>query len=103
MNNVGLLITFILTLGTAWLALARFSNRPGNNWPLLYYFALVAYLNTYDLVLTAPVVYVAVVCALLLRFEFMNARIVFFVRIVEVCALLHIGYSLFLVLQKAAR
>jgi hypothetical protein len=44
-----------------------------------------------------------VVCALLLRFEFLNERIVFFVRIVEVGALINIGYNLFSALLRALR
>jgi hypothetical protein len=103
MNNIGLLLTFILILGTVWLAIARFQTKPDTSWPLVYYFTLVVYLNTYDLVLNPNVVYVAVVCALLLRFEFMNSRIVFFVRIIEVGALVNIGYSLAVALLKALR
>ena len=103
MNNFGLLITFILTLATAWLAFARFQIKPDNNWPLVYYFALVGYLNAYDLVLNGNIVYVAVICALLLRFEFMNERVVFFVRIIEVAALANVGYRLFSYLLKAFR
>lgn len=101
MQNIGLLLSFILALATVWLALTRFRVQLDNNWPLLYYFVLVGYLNAYDLVLNAYVVYVAVVCALLLRFEFMNERIVFFFRIVEVAALAQIGYCLAIAVQKA--
>lgn len=101
MNNLGLLLSFVLALSTVWLAFARFQTKPDTNWPLLYYFALVGYLNAYDLVLNANVVYLAVVCALLLRFEFMNARVIFFVRIIEVGALINIGYSLLIAVQKA--
>jgi hypothetical protein len=103
MNNLGLLLSFILAVSTVWLALARFQTKPDNNWPLLYYFTLVGYLNAYELILNAYVVYVAVVCALLLRFEFMNARVVFFVRLVEMGALVNIGYYLFGAVMKALR
>ena len=103
MNNLGLLLSFILAVSTAWLAYARFQTKPDNSWPLLYYFVLVGYLNAYDLVLNPNVVYVAVVCALLLRFEFMNARVVYFVRIIELGTLVNIGYSLVGAVQKALR
>lgn len=103
MNNLGLLLSFILALSTVWLAFTRFQIKPDNNWPLLYYFVLVGYLNAYDLVLNPQVVYLAVICALLLRFEFMNERLIFFVRILEVGALAHIGYCLFGAVQKALR
>jgi hypothetical protein len=101
MHNLGLLLSFLLTLATAWLAFIRFQTKPDNSWPLLYYFALVGYLNTYDLVLNPYVVYVAVVCALLLRFEFMNDRIIFLVRIIEVGSLMYIGYCLIGAVQKS--
>ncbi len=94
MGNIGLLFTFILTAATAWIGFSRFRMRLDNSWPLFYYLGLVIYLNTYDFVLNPYVVYVAVVCALLLRFEFMNERLVFFVRIIEVSALTHIGYRM---------
>ena len=103
MDNPGLLFSFLLTVATAWLALARYQTRADNGWPLAYYLALVVYLNAYDLVLNPYVVYVAVVCALMLRFEFMNARIVLFVRVIEVGALIHIGYCLIGAVQKALR
>ena len=103
MNNIGLLLSFVLLLGTVWLAIARFQTRPDTSWPLVYYFTLVVYLNSYELVLNPNVVYVAVVCALLLRFEFLNARVVFFVRIIEFGTLVHIGYSLGAALMKAVR
>ncbi|HEY3443821.1 MAG TPA: hypothetical protein VGK29_23900 [Paludibaculum sp.] len=103
MNNIGLLLSFVLAVSTAWLALARFQTKPDNNWPLVYYFVLVGYLNAYDLVLNPNVVYVAVICALLLRFEFMNERVVFFVRLVEVATLINIGYSLIGVILRAMR
>ena len=103
MNNLGLLLSFILAVSTVCLAFARFRIKPDNNWPLLYYFGLVGFLNTYDLVLNPNAVYVAVVCALLLRFEFMNARVIFVVRLVEVASLVNIGYCLFGVVQKSLR
>ncbi|QOY89969.1 hypothetical protein [Paludibaculum fermentans] len=75
--------------------------RLENSWPLLFYLMLVLYLNSYELVLNPYVVYVAVVCALFIRFEFMNERVVFFVRVLEVGALAHIGYRLLITLLKA--
>lgn len=101
MGNIGLLATFTLLMGATWIGLSRFSMRLENSWPLLYYLALVMYLNSYELVLNPYVVYVAVVCALFVRFEFMNERVVFFIRVVEVAALAQIGYTLLMVLLKA--
>lgn len=103
MGNIGLLATFGLTAGTVWLVLMRFRIRPDNSWPLLYYFCAVVYLNSFDLVLNPYVVYVAVICALLLRFEFMNERLVFLVRLIEVASLAHMGWRLFGALLKELR
>jgi len=94
MGNIGLLVTIILTAATGWIAFSRFRMRLDNSWPLFYYLGLVMYLNAYDMVLNPYVVYVAVVCALLIRFEFMNERLVFFVRIIEVACLAHIGWRM---------
>jgi hypothetical protein len=90
MGNIGLLATFGLAMASIWIGINRFSMRLENNWPLLYYLGLVVYLNKYDMVLNPYVVYVAVVCGLFVRFEFMNERVVFFVRIIEVASLVHI-------------
>lgn len=95
MSNIGFLFTVGLLAGTLWLAVTRLRLRLDNNWPLVYYFAAVVYLNTYPLVVNPYVVYVAVICALLLRFEFLSERLVALVRIIEVIALVHIGWSLF--------
>lgn len=101
MGNIGLLATFGLLMGATWIGLSRFSMRLENSWPLLFYLMLVLYLNSYDQVLNPYVVYVAVVCALFVRFEFMNERVVFFTRVIEVAALAHIGYRLLATLLKA--
>jgi len=101
MSNIGILFTFSLLMGTIWLGLSRFQMRLESSWPLVYYLFLVIYLNQHELVLNPYVVYVAVICALFVRFEFMNERVIFFVRILEVAALAHIGYCLLTVLLKA--
>lgn len=94
MGNIGLLFSFLLLVGTAWLAIMRFRMRPDNSWPLTYYLCLVLFLNSYELVLNPYVVYVSVICALLLRFEFLNERLIFLVRIVEVSCLAFLGWQL---------
>jgi len=103
MSNIGFLFTVGLLAGGVWLAATRLRMRLENNWPLVFYFAAVVYLNTYPLVLSPYVVYVAVICALLLRFEFMNERLVALVRIIEVVALAHISWSLFIALWNDLR
>lgn len=101
MGNIALLATFGLTVSTVWLAIMRPRMRLDNSWPLFYYLGLVVYQNGLELVLNPYVVYVAVICALLLRFEFMNERVVFFVRILELGALAHIAWRLVSAMMKA--
>jgi len=101
MGNIALLATFGLALATVWMAIMRSRMRIDNSWPLFYYLGLTFYLNTVDLVLDPYVVYVAVVCALLLRFEFMNERVVLLVRFLELCAMGLIGWRLFSAVMKA--
>lgn len=103
MSNIGFLFTVGLLAGTVWLGVSRLRLRLDNNWPLVYYFAAVVFLNSYPLVLNPYVVYVAVICALLLRFEFMNERLIALVRIIEVVALVHIGWLLFGTLWRDLR
>jgi len=101
MGNVGLLLSFLLLCGTMWIASARFRMRTDSNWPLVYYTVLVSYLNSYDLVLLPWVVYAGALSAIFQRFEFLNERFVFGLRLLEVCALAHVGLCLARVLQKA--
>jgi hypothetical protein len=72
-----------------------------NSWPLFLYLLMVVYSNSYDQVLNPYVLYVSVVCALLLRFEFLNERLVFFVRWVEVICLGWVAYTMFKLLTAA--
>lgn len=95
LSNVGLLLSFALAVATIWLAVNRFNLKLENNWPLVYYGLLVLFSNLYPMVINAYVLYVSVICGLLLRFEFLNERIVFFFRIVEMLCFGVIGWQLF--------
>jgi hypothetical protein len=103
MSNIGFLFTVGLFGGTLWLAVSRLRMRVDNNWPLVYYFGAVVYLNLYPLTVNPYVAYVAVICALLLRFEFMSERLIALVRIIEITALVHVGWTLFGVLARELR
>lgn len=103
MSNIGFLFTVGLFGGSLWLALTRFRLRLDNNWPLVYYFAAVVYINLYPLTVNPYVVYVAVICALLLRFEFMSDRLIAMVRIIEIIALVHVAWTLLQLLMRELR
>jgi hypothetical protein len=94
-SNAGLLLMFALAVATLWLASNRFSLKLDNNWPLVYYALLVLFSNLYPRTLNAQVLYAAVICGLMLRFEFLNERIVYFFRILEMACFGVIGWRLF--------
>lgn len=84
-------ITFIMMVATAGVIWIRFRKPVENNWPLFYYLAVVVYLKAFDGALEPMVVYVGMVVALLLRFEFLGG---FILKVVKVADLLILGYFL---------
>ena len=100
LGNTGLVATFALLMGASWIAFMRFRTKPDTSWPLIFYLVLVVYSNQYGQAIPPIVLYVSVVCGLLLRFEFLNERLIFFVKIIEVACLIVIGYVLLLLLMK---
>ena len=99
-GNTGLIATFALLMGSTWIAFMRFRTKPDTSWPLVFYLVLVIYSNQFGQVIPPYVLYVSVVCGLLLRFEFLNERLIFFVKIIEVCCLVIIAYTLLKLLAK---
>lgn len=63
---------FIMLVFTAWLIGARFKIRADSNWPFIYYAVLVVFHQAMPGILSPLPIYIAVVCALFLRFEFMS-------------------------------
>lgn len=98
--NLSLLLTFALTVGTLWLGVNRANMSLQSNWPLLYYTLLLVLANWHPGVLEPKVVYVAVIAALLLRFEFMNRRFIAFVKTAEIACFGLIGWRLFVQLLR---
>ncbi len=86
------IIVFIVTL---WLLIARPSLRHENNWPLIYYLGLVAYVRTFGSFIEPYVVYTAVVFAMLIRFEFLSTGFVKFFRLIESLCLLYVLWRCF--------
>ena len=93
-SGIGMLLGFALAVATLWLATNRWSIKLDSNWPLVYYFLLVVFANTYANIINPYVLYLAVVCGLFLRFEFLNDRIILFIRLIEIICFVHIGYVL---------
>ena len=84
----------VVMLFTLWLIGARFAIAPQSNWPLIYYLVLVVFhLASYNLFSPFPI-YLAVVCALFLRFEFLSKGFRTLFRGVEFAALVYIFITL---------
>lgn len=85
-------LTMVLMGLTAWLGAARFKSKLESNWPLFYYLALVGYLKRFDGSFDPLMVYVGVVSALFLRFEFMGGWFLRLVQTVELFILAYVVY-----------
>lgn len=93
--NAATLLLIALLLGALWLTFSRFRYRADLNWPLVYYFALVAWHVAHPLMMNEYLVYAAVVSALFLRFEFMNERFALLFKIVETVCLVALAWRFF--------
>jgi hypothetical protein len=90
------IITTAIMLGlTLWLLIGRFRIRKDSNWPLFYYFALVAYHQAFPGELNSYAIYAAVIAALFYRFEFVGGWLGHLLRAVEMGVLLYLSYRFF--------
>ncbi len=85
--------TAIVAALTVWMLVARYRGMIESNWPLLYYFGVVTYSWNYPGVLDSAWVYGGVVCALLLRFEFMGGVFLKIIRFIDFLVLLYVLYA----------
>jgi hypothetical protein len=92
--NAGSILKTALLAGTVFVAMSRFRGKLDSNVPLFYYLALVAYGSANPNRINPYVLYVSVVAGLLLRFEFMNEKVMWVVRIFEVTCLAYVGMRL---------
>jgi hypothetical protein len=89
-------VTTAVMLGlTLWLVIGRFKVRGDSNWPLYYWAALIAYHQGFQGHLNQYALYAGVICALLIRFEFVGGWFRILLRGVELGVLLHVVYQLF--------
>ena len=68
---------------TCWLLVQRGRMPVESNWPLLFYLGMVFYQKTAGRFLEADFVYAGVVCAMMIRFEFMSKGFVKVFRFIE--------------------
>ncbi len=84
------LTTVLLGSITVYILMVRWRSRPDTNWPLFYYIGLFAYTKSFDMVIEPLVLYLAVVCGLLIRFEYLSGWILTFIKVVETLCLIYV-------------
>ena len=67
-----------------WLLIGRLRGKADSTWPLVFYAALVAFHQAFPGQLVSYPIFIGVVTALLLRFEFTGDRIGAMLRAVEI-------------------
>ena len=82
--------TLSLLCLTVWVLWTRYRTQLENNWPLFYYIALVAYTKKFEESISPNWVFVCVVMALLLRFEFLGGKVLQLVKLIETIGLLYV-------------
>ena len=75
---------------TCWLFAVRGRMPSESNWPLVFYLALVFYQKTSGQFLEANFIYAGVVCAMMIRFEFMSQGFVKVFRFIEAICLIYV-------------
>lgn len=90
MSQISIVNAFIMLIFTGWLIGARFKLRNDSNWPFVYYALLVVFHQALPGVLSSLPIYIAVVCALFLRFEFMSKGFLVLFRLTEAGGLAYI-------------
>jgi len=75
---------------TAWLFTMRSRIVTESNWPLVYYLGMVFYQKTGGRFLEANFLYTGVICAMMIRFEFMSPKVVKIFRFIEAICLIYI-------------
>ena len=82
-----------------WVLVSRFSGRLDPSWQLLVWALVLVFSNVYEGIMLPTTVYAGVICALLLRFEFMGGWVLKVVRFIEAVAILLLLWQLFVVVR----
>jgi hypothetical protein len=75
---------------TGWLFSVRGKLAAEDNWPLIYYLGMVFYQKTVGSFLEANFIYGGVVCAMMIRFEFMSQTFFKIFRFIEGVCLIYV-------------
>ena len=92
MDNVYMLGTLCVIVAALFLVIFRYTGKLDSNFPLVFNLMIGAHMVTFEQGLRPLWVYVALVCALFLRFEFLNRAFARLVRTVETIALAYVVY-----------
>ena len=98
--SAGNVTTGVMVILTVWTVVSRFRFRPDANWPMVYYLFVVIYHQMSPGRLNPWVIYIGVVSALLLRFEFLGGALLKLLRALEVLVLLALTWSFFTLVSK---
>ncbi len=93
LTDVGVLAMAMMAI-TIWLMYLRPKMPAESNWPLLYFIALVVYQKTYLDTMNPYPIFAGIVCAAMIRFEFMNLRLVKYFRWIEFLMLSYVVWRL---------
>ncbi len=84
------LLALVASALTIWLFVARGRMALESNWPLFYYLGMVFYQKSGGRFLDANFIYAGVVCAMMIRFEFMSPGVVKVFRVIEAICLIYV-------------
>ena len=86
--------TMVLAAFACWIVYLRTKGNTESNIPLCYYAVIIYYVVGYGEFTTLPplLVYISLMLALMLRFEFMNKGFTKFISVLECCGIAGIIY-----------
>jgi hypothetical protein len=92
MSNAASVTTALMAAFALFVIYTRFKNWLESNVPLLYYLALIIYMQAVEGSVPMWLSLAGLCCALILRFEFMNEVFIRIVKLVEMVVLVIICY-----------
>ncbi|MBM3787221.1 MAG: hypothetical protein FJW30_22925 [Acidobacteria bacterium] len=75
---------------STWLFSIRGKLPSESNWPLFYYLGMVFYQKTGGRFIEANFIYAGVVCAMMIRFEFLSTGFIKVFRFIEAICLVYV-------------
>ena len=93
-------VTPILIAATIWVMRARFTSRIDTPWPMFYYMFLVIFVRAHEGEFNNYLIFLGIVCALFLRYEFMSGFILKVFRTGEFFVHLYIVVLCFALMTK---